>query len=216
MAKVGNVEFYIKGELRRFELHYSQRDGFRAKDFPDEITRMAGTYSSGYATEGQLKDSLFKAIEKYHELISKERKIIAYSIMLPAEMKMNKTGEGSYSGYRPEVPKKLHYRLRDSPLGFYGFGFLIDYKVYAEIESNGLTYYKINSDGTKGYKDNNFDKNKNLVMDWSEEREAFFKGLHASTKAMVDKMLAFFGKEDDELLGLIDAGGQKLLGSGTE
>lgn len=215
MPKVSNIEITILGKHERYDIYYGKKDMFSIKGIPTEIIRMTSLRTTDFNTEAALIEAVQNAVRKYHQLITSEKKVIAYKIQLPNDFKMNRTGDGSWAGRNEMIPTKLLHKIdgfgfRQGGLKF-AFGFQLSYENLLEITENGVVYYEIRLDGSRGGARNK--DSQTMLMDWTEEREAFFKMIQSNTKQMVEKMLLFLSQDDEKLLTLIDAGGQKLLSS---
>ena len=206
--KVGKEVYRVKGELIEVELHYGRKLGFTFKGIPDEVYKMTNT-QTGYLNEKSLKDATERALFTWHEMIQEKRKVIVYRLFatdsLVRDPKSNPFDHTS--DRRVKVSKKF-----DSNGGFktpsFSFGF--EHHVYFEVDNNGLKYFGIMEDGTMRSNPEHLDSSCNWnVIDFSEERELFFKGLADNLQNLVYKVSAFFDSPD--MLKLMDSNTTKQL-----
>ncbi len=214
MPKVSHIDLKINGNLKRYDIYYNKADMFHIKGLPGELIETTRVLTTHYSTEARLIDTIGGAISEYHRIISSQKKVIAYRIVLPTEFYMNKEDDGVYSGVNRSLPIKLHNKIAGFPFDNHRLGvecgFKLEYEVLYEVNDNGTTYRRISGDGVTMGSNKSIMKY-HIIMPWSAEREAFFNMIQDNTKDMIFKMLAFFGKDDTEMLNLIDTGGQKLL-----
>jgi hypothetical protein len=196
--KVGKEIYQIKGEFTQVELHYTRTGGFQFKGIPDEVYSMTET-AVGYTTENALKNATVLALQQWHEMIKTERKVIAYRLFASSTL------IGRRQTPKPGVSKKFTsdggFRIPD-----YAFG--IDYKIYIERNSNGLKYFPLMADGEICGRPDHIESEW-IFIDFSEERELFFKGLADNLQNLVYKVSAFF--DSPELLSLMDSNSLKQL-----
>jgi hypothetical protein len=196
--KVGKEVFQVKGELIEVELHYTRTGGFQFKGIPEEVYSMTET-AIGYTTENGLKNATLLALQQWHEMIKAERKVIAYRLF--ASSKLIRTREGRKPGVSGKFTSDGGFRIPD-----YAFG--VDYKVYIELNSNGLKYFPIMENGEKCGRPEHIESEW-IFIDYSEERELFFKGLGDNLQNLVYKVSAFF--DSPELLSIMDSNSLKQL-----
>jgi hypothetical protein len=207
--KVGKEIYRVKGELIEVELHYGRKLGFTFKGIPDEVYKMTNT-QTGYLNEKALKDATERALFTWHEMIQEKRKVIVYRLFATDTLVRDPNWEPfsrTSSDRRVKVSKKF-----DSNGGFktpsFSFGF--EHHVYFEVDNNGLKYFGIMEDGTMRSNPEHLDSSCNWnVIDFSEERALFFKGLADNLQNLVYKVSAFFDSPD--MLKLMDSNTTKQL-----
>ena len=208
--KVGKETYRIKGELIEVELHYGRKLGFTYKGIPEDVYRMTNTHSNNYLSEKALKDATERALQSWHEMIQEKRKVIVYRLFasdaLVRNPRMDVMNPRS-SDRNAQVSKKF-----DSSGGFHmpHFAFGFEYKIYFELNNNGLKYFSILLNGEMCTNPEHLDSSCNWnVIDFSEEREQFFKGLGDNLQNLVYKVSKFF--DSPELLLIMDSNSLKQL-----
>jgi hypothetical protein len=216
MPKIGKVQANFTGQTEVFELWYSQKEKFNVKGLPKKFLELMREefLPFGFETERLLTDTLFHAVNKYKELIKKERKVILYKIEASTMLTMNKEpfrpGVGEcYSGIKKGISK----RIRTTNFGSAEAAIGLEYIIAIEIDNGNKKYHPIAEDGSVGYAMNSHGRIEYDVMEWSEQREAFFVALYESMQKLVFGISAFFSGNDIDLVNKIDnAGGNiKLL-----
>ncbi len=198
MAKFTTVKLNIKDKLETFSIHYTQKEGFYIKDFPDEISTMTGFRFSHYQEEEKLNNAIYEGLLKYHEMIKTKKKVIAYTFVMTADLGMHKTSEDCYRGFKTWVPQIFQsHSLRSESSGR---GFSINWKILLEMSSDKVRYYSVNEEGKAGRKVNvsNWQK-----VDWTPEREQAFRGIDNSMEMLAMRIVKILGSKK-ELLEMID------------
>lgn len=212
MPKVGNIEFRIEGKPRKFDLMYSQSDGFFLKGFPSNILEIASAESKWCNTEVELITYYKNIIDIYHVRIKNTKKVILYSLALPTEKRMNRTGYGSYQGFQAWIPSNINRQLRD--MHGDGFGFQLHYRILKRVDTNGTKYFDLKDlEDSDDMRVETTKKNDEFEIDWTQAREDFFKSLETQVDEMIKKMVLFFSKDQQQLLQIFDSGSVKLLGT---
>ena len=209
MPKVGNIRVSFRKDENPhfFDLFYNQKNKFHIKNVPQHFQKLTEFVSEGYSTEESLKDTLNKCVIEYREKLKTERDVILYKISASSELRMNKVGEGHYSGIKKGISTKISDIGGGGPDCSIGF----DYKKCKEIDEGGKKYYPYKDDGTLGY-EMRVEKSWNII-EWTSEREDFFAGLYKSMGTMLEKISEFFSNDDEKVLERIDSFGEgtKLL-----
>ena len=209
MPKVGKIEviFNKNSGKKVYDLWYSQTDNFHLKGLPSDFIELTGFQPDCWQTEASLRDNLRLSVEKYQKLLSTERKVIIFRVCASTELTMNKVREGNYSGYKHGISRKI------SSFGFgspdYAVG--IEYRLYKEIDNGGKKYYPLLENGGTGLE--RIITSDQSIIEWTEERELFFKGVYASMQSLVLKLAQFFTDDLDKTVARIDSvgGNAKLL-----
>lgn len=204
MPKVSSVFFKIKGESKEYAIHYLKQDKFYIKDFPDDVFRLVNSVTSDFTrsgekfeTEQELTDYYEKFIERYHNIISQTRKVIAYHISAPSMFR--------------ELPEVNQVKQKLGYAGGQGenvFGFTIDYGVFLQQEGNGTSFFTINTDGSAG-SFAHFEFKKSIIIDHTPEREVFLENMKQRMREMFLKVISVM-MDEDKFTTMIDSG-MKLL-----
>lgn len=209
MPKVSKIKLYIKSQWGEdYEVHYNAKGAplFSVKGLPEDFTRVTSVCTYGFTTESELDTQIHRAITEYKNLKKTERKVIIYKSSATAELTMNKEREGSYTGMLSGISKKLDSFANGAETASFG----ITYQIMIEVDHvNKKQYHPIKQDGSLGYARSIRDKEQ--IMDWSQEREDFFKNIYSSMREMVLKISQFIDKEPKDVALLIESN-QKLLG----
>lgn len=185
MAKIGTWTYKINQEIVEFKIYYTSSKGFFARGIPSDVLAFQKKPSFGFDTEAELRKFLREAIDTYHEKTKKSRKVIAYILKLTTCLSMNKVEQGHYSGTKPWLPSD--YSPFNYGLDGGGHGFSIKWKILMEVKARDIEYYRINDDGTIGYRKNNVEHDY-LIIDWTPEREEAFKDIDRSLEEMVKRL----------------------------
>lgn len=203
MAKVGKITVHIPGHERAdYSLYYSQKNNFHIRGIPDDFKKLTEFMPDGYETEAVLRETLRCAIETAKEKLKSKRKVIIFIISASAELGMNKTGPGQFQGYKKGISDSI---------GFTGYGsngavLSVEYQTLFEI-SDGVKkeYYKINDNDSIGFRAN-FSSHQSTIIDWTQEREDFFRSIYKSMSGLLLKLSGFFFSRDiDTVLKAIDS-----------
>lgn len=213
MPKIGTINLNIRGKLDRYEIHYSQKMLFEIRGIPDDVFRLTDTMPSRYETEHELVNTIHGALRRYHEIIKTQRKVIAYRIMLPSNFRMTREKRGHWTHDNVMIPANLKGKISDSAFDVnaldWNFGFLLEFEVFIEVDDVKKKYFSLTDTGEK---DRERQLNKaHIIIDYSENKEAFFRSLELSTKSMVEKLLNFLGQDEQVLLSIMESGNTKLL-----
>lgn len=211
MPKIGKGNFTIKNEHIDLEIWYSSKLGFYYKDLPEEFKALTKFHERRFEKENDLRNTFLCTLEEYHKQITKQRKVIIYRLYGSSEMVMNKNGDLSYSGTKAGVSKKF-----STPDGLndvrYLFGF--SYDVVIEFSGRTIEFHRIMPDGSIRQNPYRRDTSRNeYIIDWTPEREKFFKDLQSNLQNLIGMVSVFF--DQDNLLELMDSGIGKMLGAGS-
>jgi hypothetical protein len=207
MPKVSNHTFKIDGEFIKFDIHYTKTDQFHIKDFPKKVlVCSSGVYATGKSTEDALISGLQAAVNTYHELTSKSKRVILIKFNCSHECYMNKTGEGSYQGYQQWFPKELRNKISDGR--FNGSGFSISHQNMLQVTHGGIEYWDVDKNWSPRYK-SRINDDTGILMDWTQDREDFFIEMGKSCEEMVKNLLLFLA--DKERMQLMIDNKLKLL-----
>lgn len=202
MPKIGTRLEKIKEQCVELVIWYTRDGGFSYKNLPSDFTNVTGFRNGGYESENALLGAFRKSLSDYHEQMKQTKKVIRYYLKGSTEMLMNKTGEHSYSGKKHGVSDKFS----TFEGGGYSFGF--NYSVIMETSgTDKKRHYQLNEDGSIGRE--LYINNDGRNIDWSPEREQFFKDMVDNLQRLVYGVSAFFDKPD--MLQLMDMRGFKAI-----
>jgi|GEM_PF-767560 hypothetical protein len=204
MAKVGKHMITVKGVLTPLEVYYTQKEGFSYKGLPEEFVSMMHWSELRFHSEDTMKNTLNQKLQEYHEAIKKQRKVIVISFEGSADLIMNSTGRGSWSGTKQGVSKYFQ-SITNAPDFCFGF----EYKVFYEINGESIAYHNILPNGGVGMQ-HRMAISQKLVIDWTPEREQFLIDLGGKVQQLIYAVSAFF--DNPEALQLMDSHGIKALG----
>lgn len=203
MPKIGVKIEKIKEQHVELIIWYTRELGFFYKGLPSDFINVSGFRNVGYESENTLLGSFRDALDIYHERMKQTKKVIKYTLGGTTGMIMAKVGEGRYSGTKDGVSNKF------SSIGNCGYGFSFDYDVL--IETSGTDkkrYYRITEDGSVGY-EINCTWSTALLIDWTPEREQFFKDMVANLQRLINGVSSFFDQPD--MTQLMDTRGFKAI-----
>lgn len=207
MAKIGKEVFKINEEYVQLELHCRKDRGFSysGNAIIEEMVKTV-RFENQAASESQLKAKILDKITEYHEYIKQQRKVIVVKFGVGGSVKWSPKDEtGSRVGKR---------EFNDVGTIEYEYGLGFDFEVMVEVSAGKKTYHKFKEDGSLGYAKsitgNTHRDGKPVVMDWTEEREAFFRMIAKQSEQMAEKFALFMKSENMELM--IDSGQIKMLG----
>lgn len=206
MPKIGKESFRISNRLVDVEIWYMQKRGFYYKNIPQEVYDLTTFGQRRYKDEGELKTHLLCSLTEYHKKIESRRKVIAYHLHGSMELVMNRK-EGEYCGYsgtKPGVSGKFDHSIWATD---YLFGF--DFHVLIEVSGRTKEYYHVKDGDSPGGIFRRSLGCYDILMDWTAEREQFFKDLKDKLQQLIYGVSAFF--DQPNLLELIDAHGIKML-----
>lgn len=208
MPKVSKTKLYLKSHYGEdYDVHYNAKNQpkFSIKGLPDDFTRITGVYTYGYETESELDKHIQIAVREYKRLKQTEKKVIIYKASATPELTMNKLREGSFHGCLSGISKKLDSFGHGAENASFG----ITYQIMIEVDhTNKKEYHSIKDDGTLGFARSI--RSKEQIMDWTQEREDFFKNIYSSMREMVFKISQFIDQEPEQIALLIQ-NNQKLL-----
>lgn len=204
MPKVSSVKFKIKGEPKEFPIHYLKQVKFYIKDFPDEVRRIVWASTSDFnrgskkfETEQELIDYYKNLIDRYHDIISQTRKVIAYHISAPSRFKE-----------LPKVTREIKEKLGYAGDGENEFGFTIDYSIFLQRIGDGSAFFEVLPDGSAG-RNANFAFNQSTIIEYTPEREVFLQNMKQKMQDMFLKVISVM-MDEKKFTAIID-NGIKLL-----
>ena len=205
MPRVATAVFTIKGERHEFGISYSTKDKFYLNGFPSELKNVVDSSFTReslkppkFETEAELRNYYSVLIDKYHEIISKTKKVIIYHLSAPERFQ-------ELDGIPKEMAKKIGYA---GGIGENIFGFTIEYQVLFQKTDDGVQYFKVNTDGSVGYQES-VPTHLITIIDYTEEREVFFENIKKNMEALFLKVINVMG--DGEAFSLMIDKGLKLL-----
>ena len=199
MPKIGKHRVIIKGNFVELTIMYNRKNNFHFSESLPEIEAVTNWRNVGYNTERDLLSSLFDALNKYHDIISKTRKVICITYQVGINTAMNKTGDGSWTGKTGKWRKVEHFGLE------YGIGFT--YEIIMEKSGKNVKYFRLTDGGSLGY-EIHLSKS-NIIVKHSDKKEAFLLELSMAADSMANKFVDFFLRKD--LDKLLELGTTKLL-----
>lgn len=211
MAKIGNIEFRIGTKYPvPYQLYYTQKWKFEIRGIPEEFFDLTGCSNAGYQTEAELKKAIWEAIPKFHKLKEKQRLVIGYKAYATSELTMNKVREGSYSGYREGVSKKIKsFNGFGAPKCAVGIKYFVCMEIFNGKENE---YFRVGEDHKVNHSHPmHFTAIDGVqFIDYTEGAIQFFEGITEAMKGMVTQMSTFFGLDAEKAALLIESN-QKLL-----
>ncbi len=212
MARIGNLEFAINEKYPRpYPIFYTQKRKFEIREAPPELFTITGVSSSGYLTEGELQNAMYRAIHKYHELLKKQRLVIGYRFKASTALKMNKESQGVYCGLKEGVSKKvLDFKAFTVPSHTIG----IDFKVFMEIYNGKENeYFRVDSNHKQASSSKeSWQYTEGMTfIDYTDQAWEFFRNIEEAMTEMVKKMSVFFDLNAEDAALLIESN-QKLIG----
>lgn len=212
MAKIGKDIFVIKNESTCVDIHYSQKSGFYYKGIPQEVYDLTSFGNKRYQDEGGLKQHLLSSLTEYHEKIRNCRKVISYHLYGSTQLILNKL-EGACAGYcgiKTGVSKQFDHKLDNSIENMFGFTF----NILIEVTGRTVEYYHVREDNSPGALYRFSNNSREMIIDWTQEREQFFMDLQEKLQQLIYGVSEFF--DQPNLLQLIDSFGIKLLDSASK
>lgn len=205
-------EFREGDHKHAFALYFSDSEQFYIKDFPREILdvvnskRDAGQnfFPRNHETKQSLYDAVKRCLKEYYEIIATTKKVIVITAVFSKKYAGRNDSFGSWSSGNPnfKLPKK-------HGIAGEGYGFSFEWHVATEFSGAEKKYRKefVNENG-KVCKEAYPDKlgHDEIVMDYTPEREAFFRNMQAGMDKMVLAVCAFFRQDEQNLLAAIDSG----------
>ena len=207
MPKVSKFDCSIDGEHHRIDIFYNSKKLFYAErdEVLGRVLHMASSRSiyidiCNYATEKELRDVLYKAIQTYHAKKKKSRKVIIYKMGTSRNFLYDDQGN---------IRKGME-KIDSSDMYSDGACIGFHYDVALEIDLDGLHYHHIDEDGAPGWEYGS-NSPEDIVIEWTAQREDAFKELYASLGRIVEKAAAIFS-DSDKLTKMLDAkqGGRLL------
>lgn len=209
MPKIGTEQFKIDGAYIFAQMYYSRKDGFYIKDFPEEVIiigRDDHHRTRGHDSEDSLRSTFREIIKNYHERTKSQRKVILYELSATAASRMNRKSLGYYSGTRDGIPKNFKIDSINGCMD--ASGFTVGFRVCLEVTQGETKYFDYEEDGSLKKFSSRKQPTEHLI-DWSEEREAFFKSVAVGLDDLFLKVVKFLGRPDLDLV--IDSAHFKLL-----
>jgi hypothetical protein len=214
MPKITTTIIIVERERVEITIKYNQKLLFFAEGIPEKVKVLVGSRYrySGFDSQKKLETAIDEILKLYHEVVTKQRKVIAYRISLATALCMNKTGEGQYSGYKSWIPKGMH-DLTKSFRGN-GHGFEIEFYTYIEISGAKKEYRLVHEDGSISQYPEEFHNNGYMIIDWTQEREDTLKLIAIELEEMVKRVCKVFFSEK-EMIKLLDSRSQLFLQEGS-
>lgn len=205
MPKIGKRGFKISNRIHELDIYYRSKDKIfyfnRIHELFPEVIRLSG-FTNSARTEDELVFALISALETYHKLIEKRRKVIAYKFLVAggtAQINTPMKSGGTAIRRKPWAKN----------LGVFGHpedqGFSIRYEILYEITGKEVEYRDLD-----GYlfrmplHDNSW-----IIIDYTEEREKAFDEINEAIERMVSRISAIVS-DTKEFTNLLDKG-LKLL-----
>lgn len=216
MPKVGTFDIRIDGIYYHLNLHFTQKDGFNVRGFPDSVRLLTQDHGAlrGHDTIDELKQAIRKRVDAFHEATRVTKKLIAYKLEMPLSEVMNFAGEGTWRGQKEGIPDAMANKLE---CGSHAKGFVIEWKILSMTANGDTKVYYVVEQGPGGEDIEgstwHFGYNEKWgFMEWSPQRQAFFESIDKGIDQMVNNIASFFSLASDEMIARID-NGRKLLGS---
>jgi hypothetical protein len=212
MPKITTLLRTIAGQDILLALSYNTKDLFHISvGIPDKMKQLVSQYRfTGHATQAALEAVLSSAISSYEALLKSERKVLLVTISLGRA-----TADGLDLPATHPVIQWAHsgfYRRPDN----YGFDLKVElaletstgeHKQYRYLHQSEDVFRALRGTVTKP----DVIKGMTRVLDWTPEREEYFKNMISATLALGQKLADFFIEDEQLFLENVD-GGQKLLG----
>ena len=145
MAKVGKLKLCIGSKYpQEYPLFYTQAKKFEVRGVTPDLFNITGAQSFGYDTENHIREAMYVAAEKYHQLKTKQRLVIGYSCKASSTLRMTEVHRGHYHGTAAGVSRKIKdFNSFKTPYCTVG----IEYNVYMEV-FNGKEnqYFTVNAE----------------------------------------------------------------------
>lgn len=197
MAKITTWKVTIAGKYIELGVYYSSSKLFYLKGMPSDVEALTEKYFEGLDTERKLYDTVQVALHEYHEKIEKQRKVIACTLYVTDDLRMNKVAQGSWLGLKKWVSSSIQGTSHTK-----GNGFTLEWKVLMEVSGRKTEYHSINDDGSVGFIR---DALHCQIIEWSPQREQVFRDIDASLEKMVSKIAVIMG-DREKLLEMADCG----------
>lgn len=197
MPKITTHQYKIRGKYVDIATYYNRTNKFFAKGIPDDVLAFQKKAPSYFETEDELDTFVRTSIQEYHEKIKSSRKIIAYKLNLSSDLRMNKIGDGHWSGSRSWLNDAYAGSLAGD-----GYGFSIEWEMLIEVSSDKVRYNRIREDGSIGFETY---LDQRTILKWTPKREAAFKEIDAAIESMVKKIGAVL-LDEDKTVKLLDSG----------
>lgn len=218
MPKIGKENITIGNHHFEFETYYNKSDGFYFKGLDDRMISIVrdfdgnNAYPYHFATEAALISSTRAALKRYYEITASDKRVIIIKLKFGTAIAMNKVGIGDYMGANPRTGDAWKF-----PHGDLDYGVSFQYLVGVVYETHVRKFFEILTDDegneikrTMYAKDmTQFNKDNQIEMDWTLERERYLKSLISAMEEMAAKMSTFFSNKDGLLLSM--EGGKLFL-----
>lgn len=179
------------------EVEYAVRKKSFIIKLPDKVKETIGKAMVAAETFDDAKDQFSESIKEYNNAKTIERKVIVYHFRATAWV-------------MDEEERRCIFR-EDEVSFAKGTALDLFYEVLVEKTLfNRKSYHYLN--GNYAYGDNEGFQ----VMDWTEQREDFFKMLNKGLQHTIMKAHAFFNANNDDIMKFIDSGGKLLLPEAKE
>jgi hypothetical protein len=196
MPKVSKESVYLGHDLGtvKMEIVFSAKFGSFTIKLPDQVKNILGKGEVSSETFDGVKNEFKMAMKAYRQALTTERKVIRYRFKAKAEFIIEEKEDGCKWFCANEVS--------------FAEGTALDlfYLVCMErTVDNKKAYYHLNGN----YISHESDKDK--TMEWTAEREAFFKALTHGLEQSIMKAHNFFNANSDDIMKFIDSGGRLML-----
>lgn len=169
---------------------YSAKDRTFSAKLPERVAEKIGRPEVHGRTQKEVEDSFFTAGKEYKERLTSRRKILAYKVKMNVEIKR----PGGTWLQRKDISFADHMDVMG-----------IGWTILTETECDGEKRYE--REGRRFGEV--FHKSEWTIIDWTEEREAFFRDATEAFKKLMIRIDGFFADEK-AVLAVIDSG-TKLL-----
>lgn len=175
MAVIRKEHIYVAGEKFDLVVKYSARDQQFSIEFPLKVSENMHVYSAIGSSEKEARAYFDKICKEYTENETKTRKVIAYRTDINVRVF---EGEGSDRKFIFER-SDMHFCDCDCALG-------IGYEILQESTiTDKVTYRSLRGD-RRDLRD------RWEVIDWTEEREAFFKNTVGALENLIVAVHSYF------------------------
>lgn len=205
VREIKTEKFDILGKPWTGSIKFESKNESFFMNLPKEISEKTGRRTVQAGTLEELREDFKSAINEYGELIKTSRKIIAFRAKSKLKKEDGHPGETreGYSGIFGQRSSVFEGQLE------------LAFAVGMEAKRGGRLEYK-DLNGSRFDDDliswSGSPKYGTRVVDWTAEREAFFRSMIDSIERAKEKMDKLFDHEETEtILGIIDSGGAGLL-----
>ena len=215
MPKVGKHNIKYCGNWIAVEVWY--KDGsFSLKNVPDEWLTL-GDFSNSNRFESNLINDAEQAAKKAEKAKEQTDLVLLIRFRVSDELayKYEDRPNGGRSGMNTGEFPAAFTSLMESKIPGHGFSFEW-IKMFRTTAGDKRTYFSVThvGDELKVGHQRQVDEDKQIIMPYTPEREAFFIGMAQATKRLALQISKFLSSDD--LAAMIDAGGNPMLLSKNE